>query len=62
MKLISIINDVSTMICSPLSNTITARHVLEQYSRFVSWRRELPPDLGDAEVSTQALPHVLSLL
>lgn len=32
MKLIDIINDVSVMIYSPLSNSITARHVLEQYS------------------------------
>ncbi|OAF61269.1 hypothetical protein VC83_02038 [Pseudogymnoascus destructans] len=50
------------MIWSPLSNTITARHVLEQYSKFVAWRMALPPVLGDAENSTQALPHVLSLL
>ncbi|OBT76461.1 hypothetical protein VF21_04003 [Pseudogymnoascus sp. 05NY08] len=62
IKLISIINDVSMMIWSPLSNTITARHVLEQYSKFVAWRVTLPPLLGDAETSTQALPHVLSLL
>ncbi|OBT93674.1 hypothetical protein VE01_08019 [Pseudogymnoascus verrucosus] len=62
IKLISIINNVSMMIWSPLSNTITARHVLEQYSKFVAWRLALPPVLGDAETTTQALPHVLSLL
>ncbi|KFY22914.1 hypothetical protein V493_06239 [Pseudogymnoascus sp. VKM F-4281 (FW-2241)] len=62
IKLISIINSVSMMICSPLSHTITARQVLEQYGRFAAWRVALPPILGDAETSTQALPHVLSLL
>ncbi|KFZ18707.1 hypothetical protein V501_01064 [Pseudogymnoascus sp. VKM F-4519 (FW-2642)] len=62
MKLIDIINDVSVMIYSPLSNSITARHVLEQYGRFVAWRAALPPTLEDAETSTQALPHILSLL
>jgi hypothetical protein len=62
IKLIGIINDVSMMIWSPLSNIITARHVLEQYSKFVAWRVALPPALGDAETTTQALPHVLSLL
>lgn len=62
MKLIDIINDVSVMIYSPLSNSITARQVLEQYGRFVAWRAALPPTLGDAETNTQALPHILSLL
>jgi hypothetical protein len=62
VKLVSIINDVSMMIWSPLSNTITARHVLEQYSKFVAWRVALPSILGDAETGTQGLPHVLSLL
>ncbi|OBT66212.1 hypothetical protein VE03_04312 [Pseudogymnoascus sp. 23342-1-I1] len=62
IKLISIINSVSMMICCPLSTTITARQVLEQYRKFVTWRAELPPILAEAETSTQALPHVLSLL
>lgn len=62
IKLISIINNVNMMICSPLSTTIKARQVLEQYGKFVAWRVALPSSLGDAETSTQALPHVLSLL
>ncbi|KFY50120.1 hypothetical protein V495_00346 [Pseudogymnoascus sp. VKM F-4514 (FW-929)] len=62
MKLIGIIKDVSVIIYSPLSNSITARHVLEQYGRFIAWRAALPPTLGNAETSTQALPHILSLL
>ncbi|KFY05406.1 hypothetical protein O988_00017 [Pseudogymnoascus sp. VKM F-3808] len=62
IKLIRIINDVSTIICHPLPNTITACHILEQYGRFTAWREALPPMLGDAETSTRALPHVLSLL
>ncbi|KFZ03336.1 hypothetical protein V502_11034 [Pseudogymnoascus sp. VKM F-4520 (FW-2644)] len=62
VKLISIINNVNMMICSPLSTTIKARQVLEQYGKFVAWRVALPSSLGDAETSTQALPHVLSLL
>ncbi|KFY50135.1 hypothetical protein V495_00342 [Pseudogymnoascus sp. VKM F-4514 (FW-929)] len=62
MKLIDIIKDVSVIVYSPLSNLITARHVLEQYSRFLAWRAALPPTLGNAETSTQALPHILSLL
>ena len=62
VKLVSIINDVSMMIWSPLSNTITARPVLEQYRKFVAWRLALPSILGDAETGTQGLPHVLSLL
>ncbi|KFY07189.1 hypothetical protein V492_07369 [Pseudogymnoascus sp. VKM F-4246] len=62
IKLINIINDVSMMIWSPLSNTITARHVLEQYRKFVAWRAALPSILGDVDRVNQALPHVLSLL
>lgn len=62
IKLISIINDVSMMLCNPLSNTITARQVLEQHGKFVDWKVALPTILGDAETITQALPHVLSLL
>ncbi|KAL5348286.1 hypothetical protein ACLOAV_006768 [Pseudogymnoascus australis] len=62
VKLISIINNVSMMICSPLSTTITARQVLEQYREFATWRAALPPILGDAETRTETLPHVLSLL
>ncbi|KFY04044.1 hypothetical protein V490_00014 [Pseudogymnoascus sp. VKM F-3557] len=62
MKLIDIIKDVSVIIYSPLSNFITARHVLEQYGRFIAWRTALPPTLGNAETSIQALPHILSLL
>jgi hypothetical protein len=42
---------------------ISARHILQQYSRFVKWRDELPEVLGNIENNnSQALPHVLSLL
>jgi hypothetical protein len=62
MKLIDIINDVSVLIYSQLTHSITARQILEQYGRFVAWKEALPPILRNVETSTHALPHILSLL
>ncbi|KFY89287.1 hypothetical protein V500_05816 [Pseudogymnoascus sp. VKM F-4518 (FW-2643)] len=62
MKLINIISDASTMMYGPYPETITAHHILEKYGRFVAWRMALPHIIGDVEASSQALPHILSLL
>ncbi|KFZ23852.1 hypothetical protein V502_01668, partial [Pseudogymnoascus sp. VKM F-4520 (FW-2644)] len=41
---------------------LPSHHVLEKYGRFVAWRMALPRVIGDVEASSQALPHILSLL
>jgi hypothetical protein len=62
-KLIDIIHDVSTMMYTKKGPRISAYNVLLQYSRFVTWRKELPSIIGNIENNnSQALPHVLSLL
>lgn len=62
-KLIAIISDVATMMYTKQGPGVTAGHVLQQYGRFLTWRDELPAEIGNIEDnSSQALPHVLSLL
>jgi len=62
-KLTAIIQDVSTMMYTQQGPQISAHHLLQQYSRLVKWREELPSMIGNIENNnSQALPHVLSLL
>lgn len=62
-KLTTIIQDISTMLYSQRTSQISAHHVMQQYSRLVAWREELPASIGNIEDNNnQALPHVLSLL
>jgi len=62
-KLIRIIQDVATMMYSQQGSRLSARQILQQYSRFVAWQDDLPSIIGDIENNnSQALPHVLSLL
>lgn len=62
-KLIDIIQDVVTMMYGRQSPGIDASQILQQYSRYATWRRELPSVIGNIENNTgQALPHVLCLL
>ncbi|TVY44768.1 Nitrogen assimilation transcription factor [Lachnellula subtilissima] len=62
-KLIGIIRDMATMMYSQPDSKISARQILQQYSRFVAWQDDLPTSIGDIENNnSQALPHVLSLL
>ena len=62
-KLIRIIQDVATMMYSEQGSKLSARQILQQYSRFVAWQKDLPSIIGDIENNnSQALPHVLSLL
>jgi hypothetical protein len=62
-KLVAIINDVLIMMYDRQNPPVTAEHFLQLYSRFMTWRKELPDDLGNIENNnSQALPHVLSLL
>jgi hypothetical protein len=62
-KLIRIIQDVATMLYSQQGPRLSAHNVLQQYSRFVTWKEDLPDVLGEIESNnSQALPHVLSLL
>lgn len=62
-KLIDIINDTTSMMYTSQGTKLTANDVLRLYSRFVMWREELPSSIGKIEShSSQALPHVLSLL
>jgi hypothetical protein len=62
-KLVAIIYDAVTKMYTPDGEGLTANAVLHLYSRFVAWREELPSSIGNIESYTsQALPHVLSLL
>jgi hypothetical protein len=62
-KLIDIINDATTMMYTSQAARVTANDVLHLYSRFVTWREELPSSIAHIEShKSQALPHVLSLL
>lgn len=62
-KLTAIIQDVVTTMYAPGGSLISARDVLHQYSRFISWREELSSDIDNLEShDSHALPHVLSLL
>ncbi|KAH7379045.1 hypothetical protein BKA64DRAFT_631850 [Cadophora sp. MPI-SDFR-AT-0126] len=61
-KLTAIIRDVTTMMYTRPGPQISARHLLHQYGRLMTWREELPSVIGNTENDSQALPHVLSLL
>ena len=62
-KLTLIIQDVVTMMYTHYGPQLTASNLLQQYSRLVAWREELPSVIGNIENNNgQALPHVLSLL
>lgn len=62
-KLTAIIQDISIMLYSQHPPQISARQVLQKYSRLVAWRQDLPAVIGNIEDNnSQALPHVLSLL
>lgn len=63
IKLIDIINDVTTMFYNTSGPPIQADHILQHYTRYLHWREGLPSSIGDIENNnSQALPHVLSLL
>jgi len=62
-KLTSIIQDICAMMYSQHTSEISAHQILQQYSRLIAWRDELPLSIGNIENnSSQALPHLLSLL
>jgi len=62
-KLIAIMDDVGKMMYTQHGPKITPQNVLHQYSRYQDWHNELPGSIGNIEKNTtQALPHVLSLL
>jgi hypothetical protein len=62
-KLMDISKDVTTMLYDPSGPPIKASEILQQYTRYLSWRERLPDSIGDIENNnSQALPHVLSLL
>ena len=61
-KLLEIIHCNSTMY-NQEGPRLSAQDVLRQYGKLMTWRNELPDVLGNIESNTsQALPHVLSLL
>jgi hypothetical protein len=62
-KLITIIQDVSTLLYGSGGVPLSAKVILQCYNRFVIWRAELPNSIGNVEHGgSKALPHVLSLL
>lgn len=61
-KLVNIIRDVNIMLYTPHGPSISARDILEQYSRYTAWRKALPAAVECmVENISQPLPHVLSL-
>lgn len=62
-KLIDIVSDVTTILYGQQAGSVSPHQVLEQYTRYLAWRKELPRAIGDIEVNkSQTIPHVLSLL
>lgn len=61
LKLMNIIGDVCNMMYGSSSAVITARDILKTYSRFIDWRKNLPPCIAEDKHS-QSLPHVISLM
>jgi hypothetical protein len=62
-KLINIIDDVGTMMYAQYAPKVTVQDVLQMYARYQAWHSQLPGSIGNIENnSSQALPHVLSLL
>lgn len=61
-KLVNIIRNVNIMLYESNGPYISARNILEQYSRFTAWRKALPETVECmVEHKSQPLPHVLSL-
>lgn len=62
-KLVLIIEEILTTMYSSQGQQRAALEILQLYSRLVAWREALPSMIGNVENNTsQALPHVLSLL
>lgn len=60
-KFCRIVHDTVTTFYNGQNTTLTARAVVQQYQRYLTWRGELPSKLASADGSTQPLPHVLFL-
>ena len=59
-KLFNIINDSLNMYCG-YDGRCTAEKVIGTYKKFTTWKYDLPTILGDINVESQPLPHILHL-
>lgn len=60
-KFYLIVHDTVTSFYNGQNNTLTAKLVVQQYQRYLTWRAELPPKVASTDGNTQPLPHVLFL-
>jgi hypothetical protein len=62
-KLLDIVYDVEVLLYSSGGPPISAQDILNMYSRFITWREDLPRAIDNTiNKHTQLLPHALSML
>jgi hypothetical protein len=62
-KLLDIVYDVEVLLYSSGGPLISAQDILNMYSRFITWREDLPCAIGNtSNKRTRLLPHALSML
>jgi hypothetical protein len=62
-KLLDIVYDVEVLLYSSGGLPISAQDILNIYSRFITWREDLPRAIGDtSNRHTRFLPHAVSML
>lgn len=59
--LIRIIHETCHLYYDSHNENISARDILRLYEKYLNWKEDLPPDIGDAGEDTQTLPHVMTL-
>lgn len=60
-KLSRILHDTVTSFYDGQNTALTARAILQQYKRYLTWKEELPPTIASTDGNRQPLPHVLYL-
>ncbi|MCJ1379996.1 hypothetical protein MMC17_003099 [Xylographa soralifera] len=60
-KLLRIIHDTLALFYHGHERTVTAKDLIEQYTRYITWKDELPDEISMKDETTQALPHVIAI-
>ncbi len=58
--LFRIINESLNLYCGHRGD-VSAANVIKIYKRYLDWKEDLPPRIGQIEIDDQPLPHVLYL-
>jgi hypothetical protein len=62
-KLLNIVYDVEVLLYSSGGRPISAQDMLNTFSRFITWREDLPGAIGNtSNKPIRLVPHALSLL